>query len=243
MRTFSQILPFTAALLLMAGEAGGGSGGSLGSRAGERTPATIDPQEMTGAGMIALPAPSKGGMPLMEALAARHTSREFAPQPLSRQQLADLLWAACGINRPEEGKRTAPSARNWQEVDVYVVLPEGVFLYLPEQNGLRRVVDGDHRAVTGVQDFCATAPLDLVFVADTERMIDCPPELVDLYSGADTAFMAQNVYLYCAANGLNCVVRGSVDRGAIHQTLGLRPPQKVTLGMTIGQPPEGTTGG
>ncbi|MFO7654885.1 MAG: nitroreductase family protein [Candidatus Krumholzibacteriia bacterium] len=191
-----------------------------------------------------LPAPSGGGRPLQECLADRRTDRTFAEdRPLDRQQLADLLWAACGINRPESGKRTAPSARNWQEVDVYLTLPEGAFLYWPTTHSLQRVSPRDLRAVAGRQAFCATAPLNLVFVADARRMAGCPDDLRDLYMGADTAFMAQNVYLQCASTGLACVVRGLIDREAIHEALALAPEQRVTLCMTVGHraaddPPE-----
>ncbi len=187
---------------------------------------------------VVLPPPGTGGRPLMDVLADRHTAREFAPEPLAAQELSDLLWAAAGVNRPESGKRTVPSARNWQEVDVYVVTADGVSLYLPAEHRLEPLLEGDLRPVTGRQDFVATAPLDLVYVADTDRMEGCPPDLVDLYSGADTAFMAQNVYLWYASAGLNCVMRGAIDRDAIHAALRLRPAQRVTFAMTVGHRPQ-----
>jgi hypothetical protein len=126
---------------------------------------------------IALPPPHmEGGMPLMEALKARQTSRAFSTKPLSNQVVSDLLWAAFGINRPESGKRTAPSARNWQEVEVYAVMEQGCFLYDAKANTLRVVAGGDLRKLTGGQEFVGTAPLNLVYVADTTRMKGSSPE-------------------------------------------------------------------
>lgn len=187
-----------------------------------------------------LPAPDRsGGLPLMQALAERQSHREFADAPLTTQQLSDLLWATAGVNRADAGKRTAPTARNWQEVDVYLTTPEGVFLYQPAEHALARVDGRDLRALAGSQGFVATAPLNLVFVADTARMVNCPPERFDFYTGADTAFMAQNAYLYCASAGLRCVVRALIDRDAFHAALGLTASQRVTLAMTVGVAPAG----
>lgn len=185
-----------------------------------------------------LPAPDRsGGRPLMQVLDQRQSHREFAADPLPVQQLSDLLWATAGVNRSDSGKRTAPSARNWQEIDVYVVVAGGVLRYVPDRHALASVDDRDLRALAGRQDFVATAPVNLVFVADTERMEGCPPERIDFYAGADTAFMAQNAYLFCASADLRCVVRALVDREALHAALGLAPTQRVTLAMTIGPPP------
>jgi len=185
-----------------------------------------------------LPDPDRsGGRPLMEALDRRQSHREFGDAPFPVQQLSDLLWATAGVNRAGSGKRTAPTARNWQEIDVYVVNADGAFRYEPGEHALRRVTDRDLRALAGRQDFVATAPLNLVFVADTDRMEGAPAELTDFYAGADTAFMAQNAYLYCASAGLRCVVRALVDREALGEALGLPAAQRVTLAMTIGPPP------
>jgi hypothetical protein len=187
-----------------------------------------------------LPAPDRsGGVPLMQALAERQSHREFADAPLTTQQLSDLLWATAGVNRADAGKRTAPTARNWQEVDVYLTTPEGVFLYQPSEHALARIDDRDLRALAGSQDFVATAPLNLVFVADTARMVNCPADRFDFYAGADTAFMAQNAYLYCASADLRCVVRALIDREAFHAALGLTASQRVTLAMTVGMAPAG----
>jgi SagB-type dehydrogenase family enzyme len=191
------------------------------------------------ADMVKLPPPqTTGGMPLMQALAARHSSREFAQRALEPQQLSNLLWAAFGVNRPDSEKRTAPSARNWREIDIYVALADGTYVYEPTSNTLRRVLTRDVRALTGVQDFVGGAPLDLVYVANRDRMEGASEADKDHYAAADTGFIAQNVYLYCASAGLNTVVRGSVDRKALAATLKLSPQQRIILAQTVGYPPK-----
>jgi hypothetical protein len=185
---------------------------------------------------IALPKPvTEGGKPLMQCLNERHTSREFSTDTLSMQKVSNLLWAAWGINRPETDHRTAPSARNWQEVDVYVTLPGGVFLYDAKANELKPVMKGDHRGETGTQDFPKDAALNLVYVADYAKMGDGGSAGdKTMYAGADVGFIAQNVYLFCASEDLACVVRGSVDRDTLSKTLGLKPDQKIILAQTVG---------
>jgi nitroreductase len=186
---------------------------------------------------IVLPAPRMtGGMPLLDALRQRHSDREFGDRMLPDQLLSDLLWAACGINRAELGKRTAPSARNWQEIDIYVALPEGVYLYDAAAHALDPVLGGDLRGVTGTQQYVAVAPLNFVYVAETSRMEGAKPELCDAYAAADAAFIAQNVYLFCASEGLSTVVRASIDRPALAQAFGLRSTQRIALAQTVGFP-------
>ncbi len=172
---------------------------------------------------------------LVSALKARRTSRDFSRAPLPPQALSDLLWAACGVNRPD-GRRTAPTAKNWQEIDVYVVLPEGAYLFDAKAHALRGVLKGDVRAATGRQDFVTVAPVSLVFVADLSRMSGAGPEERDLYAATDAAFVSQNVYLWCAATGLATGVRGYVDRPALAKTLGLRPDQRILLAQSVGYP-------
>lgn len=183
---------------------------------------------------IQLPAPQRtGGMPLMEALNARQTQRTFSSKPLSNQQLADLLWAAFGINR-ENGKRTAPSAHNKQEIGVYVALPTGLYLYQAQSNTLERILDQDIRAQTGKQPFVKTAPVCLIFVADYDRM----KTEAEFYSATDTGYISQNVYLFCASAGLHTVVLGSVDRAALQAAMKLKPTQHIVLTQPVGLPPE-----
>jgi SagB-type dehydrogenase family enzyme len=183
-----------------------------------------------------LPPQTAGGMPLMQALQARHSSREFSSKLLPPQVLSDLLWAAQGVNRPETGKRTAPSARDWREIDVYVTTADGVFVYEPNAHALRKVLDRDVRALTGRQDFPAGAPLNLVYVADTHRMVDTDEQQKVFYSAADTGFIAQNVYLFCASSGLAVVVRGALDKETLAVALNLGPHQRVILAQTVGYP-------
>jgi SagB-type dehydrogenase family enzyme len=186
---------------------------------------------------IQLPPPqTEIGKPLMQALKLRQTSRSFDTKPLPRQELSNLLWAADGINRADAGKRTAPSAMNWQEVDVYVALPEALYLYEAKTHMLVPVVGKDLREATGKQDFVKDAPLNLVYVADLARTKTANDADKQLYSGADVGFIAQNVYLYCASQGLAVVVRGSVDRTTLAQAMKLRPDQKIILAQTVGYP-------
>lgn len=198
---------------------------------------------MTGASVggeqsvLRLPPPQTGGgKPLMQVLKLRQSAREFSPQALPPQLLSNLLWAAAGINRPQSGKRTAPSARDWQEIDIYVATAEAVYRYDPRDHLLRTVVARDLRALTGSQDFVAQAPVNLVYVADLNRMRDASADQKDFYAAADAGFIAENVYLFCASEGLAVVVRGSIDRDAFAAALGLAPHQRVVLAQTVGYP-------
>jgi len=186
---------------------------------------------------LALPEPDRaGGMPLMQAIAERQSLREFRTDPLPFQTLSDLLWAAFGINRPEPGGRTAPTALNAQEIDVYAALPEGLYLYEPAPHRLRLVVATDVRRVTGYQDFVDEAPLDLVLVADHSRMKMVPASKRESYASVAAGAITQNVYLYCASAGLATVTRAWIDRGALSAAMGLEPDQQVILSQTVGMP-------
>jgi nitroreductase len=185
---------------------------------------------------IKLPPPRKhGGLPLMEALSGRHSSREFARDPLPLPLLSDLLWAAFGVNRTNGG-RTAPSAVNAQEIDVFVALPSGAFRYDASGNELHLVVATDLRRVTGYQDFVDEAPLDLVYVAEYSRMSMVPVGQRESYSSAAAGAVSQNVYLFAASNGLSTVIRAWIDRAAIADALGLSHDQQVLLSQTVGYP-------
>ncbi len=195
--------------------------------------------------IIRLPAPqTTGGKPLMDALRERASSRNFSPDPLPEQVLSNLLWAAFGINRPDSGKRTAPSALNWQETDIYVFTSHGVFLYEPVENALLLLVPGDHRGKTGsvIQPFVKKAPVNLVYVVDAARTgiigSVMGADNRDLFSNTAVGFIGQNVYLYCASEGLATVVRGAIDRKALTELLGLRPEQRVILAQSVGYPGE-----
>ena len=185
---------------------------------------------------IKLPPPqTTGGRPLMEVLKDRKSTRDFGPGVLSPQTLSNLLWAAFGINRPD-GHRTAPSAMNWQEASIYVVTPKGVYVYDAKDNTLGPVLAGDYRAATGTQSFVKDAAVNLVYVSDLAKLGRAASSDVELSTAADVGFIAQNVYLYCASEGLATVVRGSIDRTALAKTLKLRSNQKIILAQSIGYP-------
>jgi len=184
---------------------------------------------------ITLPQPqTTGGKPLMEALQDRASNRNIAEKPLSIEHLSNMLWAAIGVNRPD-GKRTVPTASNNQEIDVYVFLPEGVYLYNAKEHTLEFKVQGDHRAAAARQG--APSGALLVYVADFERMGRYDDAAKEYYSATDTGFVSQNVYLYCASEGLATVVLGGVNRQVIIDLLGIENG-KVTLGQPVGYPGE-----
>jgi SagB-type dehydrogenase family enzyme len=185
---------------------------------------------------IKLPPPRLDGATLMHALQSRASGREFARQSLPQELLATLLWAAFGVNRPATGGRTAPSAHDWQEIEVYAALAEGVYRYDAAAHALRLAVTGDLRRLTGVQDFVGDAPLNLVYVADFARMSGASAEDRTFFASADAGFIAQNVYLVCASAGLACVVRGLVDRRKLAPAMGLRRDQRIVLAQTVGFP-------
>jgi len=187
--------------------------------------------------VVQLPPPqTEGGKPLMQALKERHSTREFSPEALPPQLLSNLLWAAAGVNRPASGQRTVPSARDWREIDVYVALVEGMYRYDAKTNALQPVVARDLRALTGVQDFVATAPVNLVYVADLDRMEGAAAEQKEFYAATDAGFIAQNVYLFCASANLATVVRGSVERATLAKAMGLASHQRIVLAQTVGYP-------
>jgi SagB-type dehydrogenase family enzyme len=184
-----------------------------------------------------VPPQTEGGMPLMTALKSRQTSREFAAKDLSAQQLSNLLWAADGINRPDVKKRTAPSAMNYQEIDVYVSTAKGLFLYNSEKHNLTEILKEDIRDKTGKQEFVKTAPLTLVFVADYAKMAKADEKTKEGYAMADAAFISENVYLYCASEGLATGVRAWIDKDVLGKAMKLKPDQHVVLAQCVGFPP------
>ena len=185
---------------------------------------------------VDLPAPrTEGGMPLMSALKLRHSTREYSDRPLTSQTLSDLLWSAFGINRPN-GDRTAPYWRHIMVIDVYAAMADGVWLYEPRTHRLLPHLPADIRAQTGLQDFVGTAPVNLLYVAHGERMTDVSPEDRRLYASVDAGFIGQNVYLFCASEGLATVFRGAVDYPKLDRTMKLPDQQFVTFAQTVGYP-------
>jgi len=207
------------------------SGGILASAALAAAPTVVVAQEPK---PFDLPPPrSTGGQPLTEALKLRRSTREYSDRPLPAQVLSDLLWAAFGVNRPS-GDRTAPYWRHVMVMDIYVAMADGVWLYEPKAHTLLPHLKDDIRAQTGLQDFVATAPLNLVYVAHGERMTDISSEERRLYASVDTGFIGQNVYLFCASEGLATVFRGAVDYPKLARTLQLPDQQFVTFAQTVG---------
>lgn len=182
---------------------------------------------------ITLPAP-RLDHPALKILARRQSRREFDAKKLPMQTLAEILWAAAGINRPDSGKRTAPSAMNWQEVDVYAATADGLFLFDAKNMKLVPLGGEDIRAKTGMQAFVATAPLNLIFVADYARMGRGDDEAKARIAHADAALMAENVYFYCAAEDLAVVVRASFPKDTLAAAMKLRPDQHPILVQTVG---------
>lgn len=177
-----------------------------------------------------------GGKPLMQVLNHRQSARAFSADSLPLPVLSNLLWAACGINRATEGKRTAPSAMNWREIEVYIATATGLYLYDPAKHVLQPILSEDIREKTGLQPFVKDAPVNLIFVADLAKVTSSSETDKNLYTAADAAFVSENVYLYCASEGLATVVRGSVDRDALAKTMRLRPDQRIILTQTVGYP-------
>lgn len=186
---------------------------------------------------LQLPKPkTEGGMPLMEALKNRQTQRDFSKKELSKQELSNLLWAANGINRPESGKRTAPSAVNWQDIDIYVALKNGAYLYNAQDNTLVQIHSDDVRKDMGKQGFTDKAPVCLAYVSNYKRMKLPVKKVKNFYSATNTGFISQNVYLYCASEGLATVVLGYINKKKIIQALKLEDFQKVILTQCVGYP-------
>lgn len=180
----------------------------------------------------------KKGIPLMAALKKRKSQREFSDKKLSLQQLSELLWAADGVNRPD-GKRTSPAAIARYAVDIYVMLPEGVYLYDVAKHELGLITKGDFRKVAGVQDFVFTTPVNLIYVLNLKNWQNLPRPIAqikrDNWIRFEVGFLAQNVYLYCASEGLATVVRGSFDEKKLGEVIKAKP-EHVVLTQTIGYP-------
>jgi SagB-type dehydrogenase family enzyme len=179
-----------------------------------------------------LPANLERGISLMKALKERKSTRAFRPQELPLEVLSNLLWAANGINRPESGLRTAPTATNAQEIDIYVAMKKGLYRYNASQNLLEPVLSQDIRESCGFQEFTQEAPVDLIYVANFKKLRAEP----EFYSATDTGFISQNVYLFCASEGLATVVLGWIDKPKLAQIMGLSADQVIVLTQPVGYP-------
>ncbi|HOY39653.1 MAG: SagB/ThcOx family dehydrogenase [Bacteroidales bacterium] len=194
-------------------------------------------QEVT---RIDLPEPvMSGGKPLMDVFKSRCSQRSFSNQELTLQSISNLLWAANGINRPDSKKRTAPTAMNDQEIEVYLANKDGVYVYLPEEHAIELVESGDLRGKFGIQGFVKDAPVILIYVADYKKMSSLmSKEDKDFYAATDVGFVSQNVYLFCASEGLATVVLGMVSRDSAAKSINLDSGKKIMLTQCVGYPLE-----
>lgn len=197
----------------------------------------IEHMELTNFETIQLLKPElESGKALMTAMANRKTDREFAPENLSLKHLSEILWAANGVNRPD-GKRTVPSAMALYPLDTYAILANGIYFYDPAKHELQPVLEGDYRALAGLQPFVTNAPLNLVFIADYKRYDGDRklPEDRRLHMAAlDAGHCTQNVYLYCASEGLKTVVRGGAQDKELLEALGLDANYQFIVAQTVG---------
>ncbi len=185
--------------------------------------------------LIKLPEPNKeGGMPLMQAINERQSGRDFIDKDLTQQQLSDLLWAAYGINRPETGKHTIPTSRNRQDIEVYITTSNGVFLYNPEEHALIQISDQDQREVAGLQDFVKIAAVNLIYVSDFDKLGDSSDDIKTMTAATHSGFIGQNVYLYCASEGLISVFRAMIDKEKAAELLQLEGDKHVIYSQSVG---------
>lgn len=184
---------------------------------------------------IDLPSPQiTGGRPLMEVLNDRQSTREFSSEELPLQTLSNLLWAAFGVNRPESGGRTAPSAYNMREIDIYMAASDGLFLYEPVEHCLLQIHSEDIREDTGSQGFTQTAPVNLIYVVNYDRMMDRTEEEIAFYAAVDLGFISQNVYLFCASEGLATVVLAWINYEVLTEKMDLPGNSRILLSQPIG---------
>jgi nitroreductase len=231
-RTFLKAVPAFSVL--------GVTTSSFSQDANTASSSTPGPQPVPQAdGVIKLNPPDLNkGISVMQALKKRKTQRDISDKKLTLQQLSDLLWAADGINRPD-GKRTAPAAIAKYAVDIYVVLPEGVYLYDVAKHELAPIAKGDFRKLAGVQDFVFIAPVNLVYVLNLKNWQDMdrpvPQQKRDFWIHCEVGFLAQNVHLYCASEGLGATIRGMIDEKKFSEVIKVKPEQ-IVLAQTIGYP-------
>lgn len=185
--------------------------------------------------MVKLPAPQKtGGMPLMQALNERSSSRDFIDKDLTEQQLSNLLWAAFGINREDSKKRTAPSSHNNQDIWIYLTTKNGVFKYLAEEHSLEKISGEDLRKIAGRQDFVKKAAVNIIYVSDFSKLGNSADDVKLMTAATHCGFIGQNVYLFCASEGLISVFRAYVDKEKITETLKLPEGFEVIYSQSVG---------
>ncbi len=185
--------------------------------------------------VIKLPEPDKtGGIPLMQAINERHSARNFVDKALTEQQLSELLWVAYGINRPESGKHTIPTSRNRQDIEVYIASWDGVFKYQPEEHALLLISNKDKREISGMQDFVKDAAVNLIYVSDFDKLGDSSDDIKTMTAATHCGFIGQNVYLYCASEGLISVFRAMIDKEKAAELLQLKGNKHVIYSQSVG---------
>ena len=184
---------------------------------------------------IQLPKPLiDGDLKLADAFKNRKTIREFLDKDLSLQEISNILWCANGINREGTNKKTVPTTQGKNEIDVYVFIRTGVYIYLPEQNILKQIFNEDLRSITGKQDFVKNSPLTLIYIADLSKLGKDNSQTI-ISASLDTGFIGQSVYLYCAAKGLATGVRAYIDKDLIKEKLKLNENKAVILAQSISE--------
>jgi len=184
---------------------------------------------------IRLPPPAtNGGMPLMQALNNRMSTKKFSTQSIHREQISNLLWAAFGINRPKSGKRTAATAVNCQDIEIYVVLEKAAYIYQAREHSLIPVVDRDVRSLAATQGYAKVAPINLLYVSDYSKIADRFKDKKPIYAAFHAGSISQNVYLYCASARMGAVVRDSIDRAGLRDALSLSEDQVIVMAQSVG---------
>ena len=177
------------------------------------------------------------GLTINQALWLRASSRDYSTEPLTLEELSGVMWAAAGINRPENNHLTAPSAMALYPIRVYAFTPEGVYRYDEQSHSLLRVVEGDHRELSAAQEFAYSAPLNLVYIADMSRYegLNLTAAKAEFLAGQDAAGYAENVNLYAAGHNLKAITRGSLKSAEVLTLLGLEKGHTVVLAQTVGK--------
>jgi len=174
------------------------------------------------------------GLPVMKALSLRESEKEFDTTKIKLQDLSDLLWAANGVNRTETGKRTAPSAQNAQDIDVYVFMKAGIYLYDAKRHSLEFIVDGDYRnLIAGKQEKFAKAPLIFLLVSDISKFQVKEDSLKLAWAAMDAGIVSQNISLFCASVGLATRPRAWMDQQKLREILKLKDSQRLMLNNPV----------
>ncbi|HEX2943832.1 MAG TPA: SagB/ThcOx family dehydrogenase [Rhodopila sp.] len=209
------------------------------------TPASVPPGSGTtfpptapSDGPLPLPSPrSAFGQSLSTALRNRHSVRTFdTARNIPLQQLSELLWCACGVNRPDSGGRTAPSWRDAREVEIFISAKPGVWRYDAVANQLLPHLKSDIRPLTATPDLVAGAPIELIYVGHRDHLASLPREDQYRVASTDSGFIAENIYLYCASEGLATVFRTSFDHSPLVRALRLDHRAFVTFVQSVGYP-------